>query len=257
MPKPLVSIITPTFGRARFLEAIAACVKSQTYGNVEWLVLDDSEQPSAALSALPADAVHYMHVAERLSIGEKRNRLVDMAQGEFIAHFDDDDYYAPDYLASMIAGLTAAKVDFVRLTGFFAAHLNQGQIGYYRTLVKQGPGFEFSARGVKPVVLDATNIPHIHLAFGWAYVYRKSVWQANPFKAINTFEDREFVRAAATQFQLKALEDRGVSCMHSVHRGSSSRCFPQFRVPAFMIRALAPEAIRHFKRLRQIAKEQS
>ncbi len=257
MPQPLVTIITPTFGRAEFLPAIAACVKSQTYGNVEWLVLDDSERPSMELTDLSGDTVRYMHVAGRLSIGEKRNRLVDMARGELIAHFDDDDYYAPGYLASMVAALTAAKVDFVRLTGFFAAQLNQGQIGYYRTLVKHGPGFEFSAKGVKPVILDAVTIPHIHLAFGWAYIYRRSVWRANPFKAINTFEDREFVRAAAAQFQLKVLEDHGVRCMHSVHRRSSSRCFPQFKVPAFMVRALAPEAIRHFTWLRQIAKGQN
>jgi glycosyltransferase involved in cell wall biosynthesis len=168
MPKPLVSIITPTFGRGEFLEAIATCVKSQHYRNVEWLVLDDSEQPSGALSALPADAVRYMHIAERLSIGEKRNRLVDMARGELIAHFDDDDYYGPNYLSTMVGTLETAKADFVRLTGFFAAHLNQGQIGYYRTLVKQGAGFEFSGKGVKPVMLEDTSMPHIHLAYGWA-----------------------------------------------------------------------------------------
>ena len=29
------------------------------------------------------------------SLGEKRNWLVQHASGEYVAHFDDDDYYAP------------------------------------------------------------------------------------------------------------------------------------------------------------------
>jgi hypothetical protein len=52
---------------------------------------------------------------------------------------------------------------------------------------------------------------------------------------------------------MKVFEDHALRCMHSVHSRSSSRCFPQFKVPAFMVRALAPDAIRHFVWLRKIA----
>ena len=39
-----VSIITPSFSRAPFLELCYQCFISQTYPNLEWLILDDSPE---------------------------------------------------------------------------------------------------------------------------------------------------------------------------------------------------------------------
>lgn len=74
MQQPLVSIITPTYGRQAFLPAIADCVRAQSYQNIEWLILDDSETPSAALTQETSDKVRYFHTGERLSVGERLYR---------------------------------------------------------------------------------------------------------------------------------------------------------------------------------------
>ena len=93
---PLVSIITPTFGRDAYLRDLYRCVKSQTYPNIEWLVLDDSPAPSKTMEGISDQNVCYEHVGTRLSIGEKRNRLIEKCQGEIIAQFNEDIYYSPD-----------------------------------------------------------------------------------------------------------------------------------------------------------------
>ena len=44
-----------------------------------------------------------------MTIGEKRNVAIATASGDFICHFDDDDLYAPSYLATMLAALDDAS----------------------------------------------------------------------------------------------------------------------------------------------------
>src|SRR5262245_58201449 len=98
MAKPLVRIITPTHKRGPFLRALATCVQAQTYADIEWLILDDSPDPTRVLVNQDSSRLRYVHTKERLSVGEKRNRLVELASGDIVAHFDDDDYYSPNYL---------------------------------------------------------------------------------------------------------------------------------------------------------------
>jgi glycosyltransferase involved in cell wall biosynthesis len=256
MDAPLVSIITPTYNRSAFLPAIAECVRLQTYRNIEWLVLDDSERPSAELSAHGPQALRYFHSPERLSIGEKRNRLVTSAHGDIIVHFDDDDFYGADYVKNAVTNLHARELDAALVTGFFVAHLNVDGFGYYRTLVKEGAGYAFNKDGVRSVDLGELNIPFIHLCYGWTYIYKRDVWKDIRFREVSIFEDREFISAAKSKFRVGGYETRDLHCVHSIHRQSSSQCFPQFLIPAFVLRAWRPEAYRHITRLRQIAAAQ-
>jgi len=46
--------------------------------------------------------------AGAISIGVKRNIACFLARGQVIAHFDDDDLYAPEYLDFMIAQMISA-----------------------------------------------------------------------------------------------------------------------------------------------------
>ena len=253
MEMPLVSIITPTFNREAFLPAIAACVRSQSYQNIEWLVLDDSEQPSLALTKDPWEKLRYFHTTERLSVGAKRNQLLAHASGEVVIHFDDDDYYGPHYISKAMDQLSRHEADVALLCGFFVAHLNTNGFGYYRTRIKKGLAFAFNKSGVRPVNLDRVNIPLIHLCFGWAYIYKRIVWEQTKFEELNVFEDREFIREATGNFKTVAYESRQMDCLHAIHARSSSQCFPQFLIPAFVVHALSGDAYQHVKWLKSIA----
>jgi glycosyltransferase involved in cell wall biosynthesis len=251
--KPLVSIITPTFNREAFLPAITACVRSQSYQNIEWLVLDDSEKPSLALTKDPWEKLRYFHSTKRLNVGAKRNKLLADARGEIVIHFDDDDYYGPDYITKAIEHLSNQEADVALLCGFFVTHLNTNAFGYYRTRIKKGPAFAFNKSGVQPVDLGRIHIPLIHLCFGWAYIYKRRVWEQIKFKEMNVFEDREFIRTATINFKTVAYESREIDCLHAIHAKSSSQCFPQFLIPGFVVHALSREAYQHVTCLKHIA----
>jgi glycosyltransferase involved in cell wall biosynthesis len=250
---PLVSIITPTFGREAFLPAIAACVRSQSYQNIEWLVLDDSPEPSGAMTKDIGRKLTYLHAPERLSVGAKRNALLAKANGEIVVHFDDDDFYGANYIETAVAFLQNGNFDVALLSGFFVAHLNNNSFGYYRTRIKDGPAYAFNKGGVRPVDLGKINIPFIHLCFGWSYVYKKAVWEQGKFEELNVFEDREFIRTAAKTFRLGTHEANALDCLHAIHRRSSSQCFPQYLIPDFVVQSLSREASQHVTWLKSIA----
>lgn len=249
-----VSLITPTGNRARFLPLLEQCVIAQTYADVEWLILDDSPEPNAAFAARTKANIRYVHARERLTIGEKRNRLVEMATGDIILHFDDDDYYGPDYVATAIAALQSSSCDMAILDGFFVAHLDTDAIGYYLTQLKQGIAYNFSNGVVNVLQLEKIKIPLVHLCFGFSYAYGRKVWENAPFQSLNAFEDRSFTLEAMNRFKVMHYRDTDVNVIHTVHGNSTSNSFPQFMIPPFMLHKLNPHAFRHLEDLRQLVK---
>ena len=72
-----------------------ACVSSQTYPAelIEWIILDDSEQDVSSEFSGPNEL--YIRLNKRLNVGRKRQYACDIAAGEFLLFFDDDDLHFP------------------------------------------------------------------------------------------------------------------------------------------------------------------
>lgn len=239
----LVSIITPTRNRARHLQRAMTYVRSQTYKNVEWLILDDSADAPDAISDFGGDRISYDYCAEKLSIGDKRNRLVEKAKGEIIIQFDDDDYYAPDYVATMVSALSAREADLVNLRGWYLYDLRAHFFGYWDLMQKEGLHYRCSQDGVTMTILTPkTNddFKHNHLGYGFGYAFRRSVWNAVKFPAIDWNEDGEFCLQAKERFKVDGVHDTTGLCVHFLHPGSTSICFPQHHLPRFLFRKMFP-----------------
>ncbi len=106
-PSPLVSVLTPTWNRARYLERVWNGLAAQTYGNFEWIVCDDGSDDSTqqVLSELvgksnfPVTVVVASH-----HIGKARmdNEAVGLAKGELILWNDSDDVLLGHALAALV-----------------------------------------------------------------------------------------------------------------------------------------------------------
>jgi glycosyltransferase involved in cell wall biosynthesis len=92
-----VSIITPTYNRAHFFPRLLEGYLHQTYPHeMEWIILDDSEDPNPFLSKLQDLTIRYITLNEKKPMGEKLNLLTKEARGDLIVVMDDDDYYPPE-----------------------------------------------------------------------------------------------------------------------------------------------------------------
>jgi glycosyltransferase involved in cell wall biosynthesis len=252
MTKPLVSIITPTFGREPLLPLIYACVKSQDWPEIEWLVDDDSQEPSAFMLSLNESWINYKHSDTRASVGQKRNRLISRARGEYIVHFDDDDYYSDSYVTRMISWLVAHDADICKLSGFYLFHPRFGTLGYWDLLIKTGIHFVWTVDSVKTHFLtteDNLRLSANHFGYGFSYVFKKSVWKHCQFPDLDWNEDGEFMSKAVQSNSLIMLPDQSGICLHIVHGNNSSRCFPQFLLPPFLMTQLFPSAKQHLQTL--------
>ncbi len=243
MPSPLVSVITPTFDRPAFLPRTYAQVQAQTVAPLEWVVVDDSEQPSEFMAALADPRVRYIHLPERTPLGEKRNIAVGQSAGQIVAQFDDDDHYAPHYLQTMTSHLGDGGADVVKLAGFFLYSKVQRRFGYWDQTDKTAPQFVWSSsRNVELVKMPAGGErDQVHLSYGFSYVFKKAVWEAERFPARAWGEDTPFIKAAiANGFKVSLLNDQVGLCLHVVHEGNASKSFPQYILPHWLLGQFFP-----------------
>ena len=234
-----ISVITPTSGREQRLRAMVRCFQAQTHSDRELLILDDGREPSGWFGALGDPQVRYRHVPPgKLSLGEKRNLLCGEAQGELIAHFDDDDLYAPAYLERMDALLGGA--DLLTLSAWFALHEPTGQFFWWDSGQALAHRYAVSGAGITPQTrtpdeVDAASDPNLW-GYGFSYLYRRAAWDKVRFPALAFGEDYQFVQglAAAGCTRVAAPDHQGL-VLHVVHGSNASRIFPQYRLPRFAI----------------------
>ena len=110
---PSVSIVVPTWNRRKFLPLLLRHFERQTYPHedMELIIADDGDDPIEDLLAASryysADRgqnspIRYHRFDSKITQGAKRNFLNDQARGEYIIAMDDDDWYGPDYVSSIV-----------------------------------------------------------------------------------------------------------------------------------------------------------
>jgi len=90
-----------------FLRRAVACFLHQTYSPRELVVVHDADDPATRDFLATRDDQLSIRALEvpvtpRLSLGALRNRAIASSQGFYVAQWDDDDWYAPNRLASQI-----------------------------------------------------------------------------------------------------------------------------------------------------------
>ncbi len=99
---PTVSIVVPTYDRPDFFELILRNWKYIQYPRekLELIICDDS--PKAKKPEITDKQIRYCILPKKVSIGEKRNFLANVAKHEYIVHMDDDDWYPRESVISRI-----------------------------------------------------------------------------------------------------------------------------------------------------------
>ncbi|WP_346983292.1 glycosyltransferase family 2 protein [Chryseobacterium sp. POE27] len=102
--KELVSIITPSYNSAEFIEETIHSVFSQTYENWEWLITDDLSKDNTVeiLQKYTDPRIKLQVLEQNGGAGNARNKSLERAKGRYIAFLDSDDLWHPEYLETMI-----------------------------------------------------------------------------------------------------------------------------------------------------------
>jgi glycosyltransferase involved in cell wall biosynthesis len=168
---PLVSCIMPTANRRLFVPQAIRYFLRQDYANRELLILDDGTDAVADLVP-PDPRIRYVRLAERGSVGAKRNMACELARGELIIHWDDDDWMADRRLSYQVRELLRHPV--MTLSGLSHLLFQDPQAGQ---------AWEYT--------YPATQRPWV---CGNTFCYRKRLWEQHGFPDLNEGEDAVFVR---------------------------------------------------------------
>ena len=243
---PLVSVTTPTFNRPHKHEGLYKTFCEQTYEPRELVVLDGSAEPSPFFSALKDERVRYFHEPEApreggvTRIGAIRNRLTQLAKGEILASFDDDDQYAADFVAEAVRRLEGA--DLFKLVVWRLLHGDDVYLWDQRII--GGPVYALRGSTVELTDTDGMSPEEAaafrdawQLGFMWSAVFRKSVALEIPFPEEGT-EDIPWMRALVEAGKkIVMVADAPHLALHvvepnPVHAEGGSPHFPQVKLRA-------------------------
>ena len=112
----LVSIITPVYNCKAFLPEAARSVMEQTWGNWEWIIVDDGSVDGSfdlARSLAEQDSrIRTERLESNMGPAAARNRAIDMAKGRFIAFLDCDDLWKPEKLEKQVGFMLEGVIGF-------------------------------------------------------------------------------------------------------------------------------------------------
>ena len=107
----LVCVCTPTYNRRFSLEFSVECYKKQSYKNLHWIIVDNSTSDDNSwkdIQQIEGIQVTYIRILEKKPIGSLRNVCLEEARKlnpEFIAFWDDDDFYPPQRIEKSVQAL--------------------------------------------------------------------------------------------------------------------------------------------------------
>jgi glycosyltransferase involved in cell wall biosynthesis len=115
MGAPLVSIVLPTYKRARVLPHAIRSVLAQTYANWELIVVDDNSPDDTAqvVAGFTDPRIRYVRNEPNLKLPRALNRGFSLARGDYLTWTSDDNLYAPRAIEAMVHRLQQGDCDLV------------------------------------------------------------------------------------------------------------------------------------------------
>jgi glycosyltransferase involved in cell wall biosynthesis len=235
-PEPVVSIILPTYNRAKFLPQAFESIRAQAWTDWELIVVDDGSTDDtreliARLSSGLRQPVHYVYQENRGPYGA-RNTGLDLARGRYVAFFDSDDIWLPHHLQDCVRALGAnPEVDWVygacRIVDFASGRVQATSTFY--TDGKPRPFLNLRARSAGPLqIIEDPKVIVCALLSGLYCglqnsVIRRRLFEGQRFQAAyrNEAEDQVVViRALAAGRRFGYLDN--VHVVYNQHEQNSS-----------------------------------
>jgi cellulose synthase/poly-beta-1,6-N-acetylglucosamine synthase-like glycosyltransferase len=222
---PPITVITPTFQRKRLMEIAFHNLLSTDYprAKMEWIVVEDNDKTPHMMSrrlsefqaTVPELTIRYITLEGRRSIGDKRNKGVELASHDIVLFMDDDDHYPPTSFRRRVAWLTKGKV-----AG------GSPQVAVCTTIALYD-----LKRGISAVNVPPFDIPFSQRVSEATLTFYKSFWQERPFPEVSLSEGEAWLEGRTSEVLELPPQQIIVAFSHGANQ-SSRRLPPSDQPPS-------------------------
>ena len=218
----IVSVIIPTYNRARLLEKAIRSVLSQIFRDFEIVVINDASADNTTEMIkdkfnfeMEKSILRYYRNEENKGLGYCRNKGIGLAKGKYIALLDDDDTWLPEHLKILI--------------GYLEEHKDVGCVFSNCAMIKGDGSSELGVKNLesyKGFSYRELCILGI-LAATCTSVFRKQIYKnIGGFREnLNHGENRELYSRIALNYPIHYIE-KITSCQYR-HKGSYFKISPE------------------------------
>lgn len=223
-----VSVVVPTMSsRQRYHDQLWANFQAQTWEDKELIVVETyTDVPSAFLAQKAIEDSRLVHVCfkctedDDFGVGLKRNMTLHLASGEYCVNFDDDDIYAPTYIAKMVGEMKSRGLVGLTLGTWYNYFVHAREVGYSDPMQKWDQPLS---------QLTQQDLDEVLYGYGFSYVHRRRAALALPYPDVDFAEDAPFflkLREVCGANRVVWKKDTDGLCMHLVHRANSAGDMP-------------------------------
>lgn len=120
---PKVSVLMPAYNvKEEYLRKAVESILNQTFKDFEFIILDDCSDRDIApiIQSYNDNRIRFYRNEKNLGIAASRNKLMDLANGEYAAVMDSDDISLPERLEKQVAYMDSHPEVSVLSTGYEA-----------------------------------------------------------------------------------------------------------------------------------------
>ncbi|MFG6687634.1 glycosyltransferase family 2 protein [Mariniflexile sp. HNIBRBA6329] len=176
---PIVSIIMATFNRSQYILESIQSIQNQTFKDWECLVVDDGSTDNTAdvLAPIVAKDKRFKYVSRpsnyQKGLPGSRNFGLDIANGDFVIFFDDDDIVHPQNLELCVKELSKdPNMSFCR----YVSKVFKGQFDYHFEYSKDYSFFYLDVKDLERILKNELQINSC------SAMWRKECFQNNRFQ---------------------------------------------------------------------------
>lgn len=175
---PKISIIMATYNRAHFIVETLRSIQQQTFEDWQCLIIDDggTDNTKEVISPILKEDSRFRYYIRpskyQKGLPGTRNYGLDLAKGDFIIFFDDDDIVHPQNLELCVFELIKGNVSFCR----YIRDVFLGDFNYNFDYSKAYSSFYIDKRDIEKIIKNELPINSC------AAMWRKECFENNKFE---------------------------------------------------------------------------
>lgn len=172
MKKPKITAFMAAYNVSDYIAESISSVLNQTFKDFEFIIIDDGSTDDTALvvKKFNDSRIHFIQNDGNKGIPFTRNRLLDLAQGEYIAVLDSDDIAYPDRFQLQLI--------------FFSSHPEAALCGGHGKIINKN-GIETD----KKIIVPTDDLVNMRMLFGNPFINSSTMFKTQIFREFNGYRN--------------------------------------------------------------------